>query len=59
LKSIGRHQKKVETSLVDYYLYPKYGPGQLWETIAEFVKQKGGELLYRHTAVDSKMTAPG
>ena len=51
LKSIGRHQKKVETSLVDYYLYPKYGPGQLWETIAEFVKQKGGELLYRHTAV--------
>jgi protoporphyrinogen oxidase len=51
LKSIGGHQKKVETSLVDYYLYPKYGPGQLWETIAEFVIQKGGELLYRHTAV--------
>jgi protoporphyrinogen oxidase len=61
LKSIGKHQKKMETSLVDYYLYPKYGPGQLWETIAEFVQQKGGDLRYRHTVVgfeddDSRIT---
>jgi protoporphyrinogen oxidase len=51
LKSIGKHQKNVETSLVDYYLYPKYGPGQLWETIAEFVQQQGGVLQYQHTII--------
>jgi protoporphyrinogen oxidase len=37
-------QKKVETSLIERFLYPKFGPGQLWETVAELVKQGGGEI---------------
>ncbi|HVN48953.1 MAG TPA: NAD(P)/FAD-dependent oxidoreductase [Bacteroidota bacterium] len=48
LASFGRHQKKVETSLVDYYLYPKYGPGQLWDSIGEWIEHHGGEIHYRH-----------
>ena len=24
-------QKKTETSLIEKFLYPKFGPGQLWE----------------------------
>ena len=44
-------QKDVETSLIEQFLYPKYGPGQMWEEVAELVKQKGGEILM-HWSVD-------
>jgi protoporphyrinogen oxidase len=37
-------QKKTETSLIEKFLYPKYGPGQLWEYVAELVTKKGGEV---------------
>lgn len=37
-------QKGMETSLIEKFLYPKYGPGQLWEHVACLVKQKGGEV---------------
>ncbi|MDD4004044.1 MAG: NAD(P)/FAD-dependent oxidoreductase [Elusimicrobiaceae bacterium] len=40
-------QKDTETTLIERYLYPKYGPGQLWERTAELVLEKGGELHYR------------
>lgn len=38
-------QKDKETSLIDRFLYPKLGPGQLWEYVAELVVKDGGELL--------------
>ncbi len=34
--------KNTETSLIEWFLYPKYGPGQLWETAAERFVEKGG-----------------
>ncbi len=37
-------QKGVETSLIERFLYPKFGPGQLWEHVASMVQQNGGEL---------------
>jgi protoporphyrinogen oxidase len=37
-------QKGTETSLIEKFLYPKYGPGQLWEHAADLVVQKGGEV---------------
>lgn len=37
-------QKKVETSLIEEFYYPKYGPGQLWETVAEEIKKMGGTI---------------
>lgn len=37
-------QKKVETSLIEQFVYPKYGPGQLWETVADEVRRLGGEI---------------
>jgi protoporphyrinogen oxidase len=39
-------QKKTETSLIEKFLYPKFGPGQLWEHAAELVKQGGGEIHF-------------
>lgn len=38
-------QKDVETSLIERFLYPKYGPGQMWEEVARIVKSRGGEIL--------------
>ncbi|HEX6894477.1 MAG TPA: NAD(P)/FAD-dependent oxidoreductase [Bryobacteraceae bacterium] len=38
-------QKDSETSLIEKFLYPKYGPGQLWEEVAERVCAAGGEVL--------------
>ena len=37
-------QKNTETSLIEQFLYPKYGPGQLWEHVASLVEQSGGEV---------------
>ena len=37
-------QKNSETSLIEQFLYPKYGPGQLWEHVAKLVEQNGGEV---------------
>lgn len=36
--------KKVETSLIEQFLYPKYGPGQLWETVADEINKASGEI---------------
>jgi len=35
---------KVETSLIEEFIYPKFGPGQLWETAAVDMTAAGGEL---------------
>jgi protoporphyrinogen oxidase len=40
-------QKGVETSLIERFLYPKFGPGQLWEHVASLVQSNGGELHMR------------
>lgn len=41
-------QKDTETSLIERFLYPKFGPGQMWELVAERVKSMGGEILMNH-----------
>ncbi|HEY9719216.1 MAG TPA: NAD(P)/FAD-dependent oxidoreductase, partial [Trichormus sp.] len=38
-------QKGTETSLIEQFLYPKLGPGQLWEYVAGEVTSNGGEVL--------------
>lgn len=36
---------KKETSLIDSFWYPKFGPGQLWEAAAETIENQGGRIL--------------
>ena len=48
--SRGLSQKQVETSLIERFLYPKFGPGQMWEVTAEEIKARGGSILLRHAA---------
>jgi len=38
-------QKDTETSLIERFLYPKWGPGQLWEEVARLIREKGGQIL--------------
>lgn len=45
-------QKNVETSLIEQFMYPKYGPGQLWEEVARIIISKGGELHQNHRVVE-------
>jgi len=37
-------QKSTETSLIERFLYPKFGPGQIWEAVADRVVSAGGEV---------------
>ena len=43
-KASGRKGGEVETSLIEQFIYPKYGPGQLWETVAADIREAGGEV---------------
>lgn len=44
-------QKNTETSLIERFLYPKYGPGQMWEEVARQVQMKGGEILMQQEII--------
>jgi protoporphyrinogen oxidase len=41
-------QKQTETSLIERFLYPKLGPGQMWEEVARRVEERGGQIHLRH-----------
>lgn len=51
-KVFGRKDRHVETSLIEEFWYPKYGPGQLWETVASEVEKAGGRILFGCRAVE-------
>jgi len=42
-KTIG--QKNNHTSLIEQFMYPKLGPGQMWESVARIVEEKGGIII--------------
>jgi protoporphyrinogen oxidase len=37
-------QKGTDTSLIERFMYPKFGPGQLWEHVADEIMRLGGEI---------------
>ncbi|MDO9254684.1 MAG: NAD(P)/FAD-dependent oxidoreductase [Bacteroidales bacterium] len=50
MKSIFRNRKSIEqrdtdTSLIEQFMYPKFGPGQMWETVASIIEGKGGIII--------------
>jgi protoporphyrinogen oxidase len=50
-------QKDVETSLIERFLYPKFGPGQMWEEVAASIESMGGQILM-HSNVEEIEQAP-
>ena len=43
-------QEKVETSLIERFWYPKFGPGQLWSRVAKIIQDKGGQIILNNKA---------
>ncbi len=39
-------QKNTETSLIEQFLYPKHGPGQMWETVSQEILRRGGRIVH-------------
>ena len=57
-----KSSKEVETSLIEQFWYPKYGPGQLWEIASDRAIERGAILLKNHSVKnivckDGKITA--
>jgi protoporphyrinogen oxidase len=64
-------QENTETSLISQFLYPKYGPGQMWDEVARRVRTRGGVIKTgwlvdglqvqgsRVVAVEARHTATG
>src|ERR1700689_1220386 len=49
-------QKGTETSLIERFLYPKFGPGQMWEEVARRVTLRGGAIHLGHRIVGIERT---
>jgi protoporphyrinogen oxidase len=47
-------QKETETSLIEQFMYPKLGPGQMWEEVARIVTDNGGDIYPYHKVVGVK-----
>ena len=48
-KPFRKKDKQVETSLIEQFLYPKKGPGQLYEKMAKEILKMGGEIRFGET----------
>lgn len=51
-KIFHNKNRKVETSLIEEFAYPKLGPGQLWELTAKEVCEKGGKVIMNARVVE-------
>ena len=51
-------QKNKETSLIEAFLYPKLGPGYLWEKVAKIVSKSGGEI-HKNSVVTKLLVKDG
>lgn len=47
-------KKSTETSLIKKFHYPKFGPGQLWECVADQIIESKGEIHYHQKVISIK-----
>ena len=50
-KSNDLKQKDVETSLIEKFIYPKFGPGNFWQHIANKIIDLGGVIHFNSNVV--------
>ena len=51
IKDMLNINKKKETSLIEEFSYPKYGPGQLWEEVSYNIEKNGGKIKKQHEVI--------
>ncbi len=56
-KTFGSKEGAGETSLIERFHYPKFGPGQLWEKLADEIRAGGGEVLLNSKVVSCHVDA--
>jgi protoporphyrinogen oxidase len=44
-KLLNLENKKTETSLIESFKYPKFGPGQLWDRVGALIEASGGKII--------------
>lgn len=44
-----KNNDNAETSLIEQFWYPKYGPGQLWELVGTKIQEFGGKIYFHHS----------
>jgi protoporphyrinogen oxidase len=54
----GSQGHQVETSLIEQFHYPKFGPGQLWEEVAAKVSAAGGTIRLNSRVVGLSADEP-
>jgi protoporphyrinogen oxidase len=40
------HRGEIVTTLIDKFRYPRFGPGQMWQRVAEISREKGYPVLF-------------
>jgi len=53
--SLTKRSDKIK-SLIDEFRYPRLGPGQMWETCRDRVREMGNEVLVDHRATQIECT---
>ena len=48
-------EHKTETSLINEFLYPPYGPGQFYEELARKIEEMGGIIYKNNTVINFKL----
>ena len=44
IKNSNNNKKKVITTLIDEFDYPKFGPGMMWQAVADTVQENGSQV---------------
>lgn len=57
-KALGQSHA-VETSLIEEFNYPKYGPGQMWEILARKICEQGGQIILGQKVTAVQKSADG
>ena len=53
--SLNRRSTDIK-SLINSFRYPRFGPGQMWETCAQRVQEMGGEVHMNHLVTRLELT---
>ncbi len=43
-RSFNKNYQTKDTSLIEEFYYPKFGPGQMWQTMSDKIQTLGGEM---------------
>jgi protoporphyrinogen oxidase len=55
-QSFGGTAQATKTSLIEHFLYPRLGPGQMWQEVARRVIEGGGEIRFGQQVIGMRHT---